>query len=609
MDILQQGHSRPLAQECLVVARGHPDLVWAASVMALLLTGCQSVSLREHNASIPARQLDGLVLATGPSATARETIAMLDIQKACSRPSLGCAEAILTAEGTVREGTRLVAASDILYQSARRGPDPGRALSRCVNHTHRYLIAPALDGRLGPLAARTQLALRLHNACTAGLLDKAGDLPSQLDWRVDRNVFPVSSVQRVVRAERLEPAGLRTRQIDDGLGVAAVAFGQTDQGQGAFPPQPFALAVNVRAEPDPKGTNVRLVVSDSSRRSEATTALGPADAARDVSAAYASAAIAFEDELSWWQGLRGPPPGEDLPRIRLLAPVDRAKTPVLLIHGLASSPMTWANLVNELQGDPDIAEHYQFWLIRYPTGLPFLYNRQQLAQVVSNFRQTAFPEEAPGDRAMIAIGHSMGGVLARLLVTNSGMALWDAAFEAGPSSLEGTPEDLKAVQELFVFSKLEGLDEVVFIAAPHRGSLKAQGAVSRVIRKLIRGPGQALNFLARLASANPKVVRPAVRENYLMGGPGSLDTLTPTQPVSAAASRLPTAPGVRVHSIIGIKDPRHREAGDGVVSLESASWPGGETHLVEGDHGVHATPKTVLIIKRILLERIERNAE
>lgn len=456
--------------------------------------------------------------------------------------------------------------------------------------------------------ARTQLGLRLHNACTAGLFDQESGAPERLDWRVDPNRFPVASVQRVVRADALNPVGLRTRQLDDGLGIAAVAFGRTGPGQRGFPAQPFALPVNVRAEPGAPGTPVHLVVTDASHRAKVMTAFGPMDTARDLSAAYASAAIAFEGELSWWQGLRGPPPGEDRPHIRLLAPVDPAKTPVLLIHGLASSPMTWTNMVNELQGDPDIAEHYQFWLVRYPTGLPLLYNRRQLADAIEDFRCAAFPGEAPKDHPMLAIGHSMGGVLTRLLVTDSGTTLWDTAFAKPPEALKGAPADVENARELFIFSRMKNLDEVIFIATPHHGSAQADGPFARLVRLLIRGPGKALSYLTRLASANPELVRPSVRENYLVGGPGSLDTLTPTQPVSAAASLLPTAPNVRIHSIIGIKDTRHPEAGDGVVSLESASWPAGETYLMEGDHGIHGAAKTILIVKRILLDRLARSS-
>ncbi|WP_460453203.1 esterase/lipase family protein [Arenimonas aestuarii] len=403
----------------------------------------------------------------------------------------------------------------------------------------------------------------------------------------------------------LSPTGLRTRQIEDGIGVAAVAFGHADGGATAFPAQPFALAVNVRAEFSELSDSVHLVVTDASHRGVFSTAFGDIELARDTSAAYASAAMAFESELGWWEGLRGPSPDLQRPQVRLLAPVDQSKTPVLLIHGLASSPMTWANMVNELQGDPDIAEHFQFWLVRYPTGLPLLHNRQQLATEIENFHQRVFPRLARADRGMVAIGHSMGGVLTRLLATDSGTSLWDAAFLAPPEAINGTEGDIRSARALFEFTRLDGLNEIILIAAPHRGSDRAEGLLARVARRFIGGPGLALDYLARLAQSDPISVHPRLREIYITGGPGSLDTLSPTQPVAMAASGLPVAGGVRVHSIIGIKDPLNPDDGDGVVSLESASWPTGSTVLLTGDHGVHGTPEATAVIKRILLERLQ----
>jgi hypothetical protein len=36
--------------------------------------------------------------------------------------------------------------------------------------------------------------------------------------------------------------------------------------------------------------------------------------------------------------------------------------PVALVHGTASSPARWAEMANELLGDPAIGSRYQIWL-------------------------------------------------------------------------------------------------------------------------------------------------------------------------------------------------------------------------------------------------------
>mgnify|MGYP000497113637 CR=1 FL=1 len=35
------------------------------------------------------------------------------------------------------------------------------------------------------------------------------------------------------------------------------------------------------------------------------------------------------------------------------------RRPLVLVHGTFSSPATWAEMVNELENDPVIAEHFQ----------------------------------------------------------------------------------------------------------------------------------------------------------------------------------------------------------------------------------------------------------
>jgi len=526
----------------------------------------------------------------------------------CRHAVPACADAILAASGTVRQATRLLAAADTLYRYARRTPRTGsaNAWAQCAALTHRYLMQPAIEGRQGPLSARTQLALRLHNACTAGAVLPLLATPEALEWAVDPRFFPREGVERIVLASALAPVGLRTRQIDDGIGVAAVAIGRSGDAAARFPAQPYALAINVRAEPRPAGGGVRFVVTDASRRTNTHSAFGPLPLARDPSAAYAVAATMFEHEVGRWAAFRGAQRTAVMPTVRLLAPVDPRKTPVLLVHGLASSPMTWADLVNELQGDPDIQANYQFWLLRYPTGLPMLVNRRDLAGAIDQFRARAFPgDNAP--RRTVAIGHSMGGLLTRLLVTDSGQALWDAAFVLGPDQLEGAPRDIAEARSLFVFEPVRGIDEVVFIATPHRGSEKARGPVSRIVRGLIRGPGKTLSFLARLASDNARGVEPALRANYLAGGPSSLDTLDPHQPVFVAARELPVANGVRVHSLVGVRDARRPEHGDGVVPLSSAGWPEGDRQVIASGHAVHATPEAAAIVKQLLLDRLARD--
>ena len=62
----------------------------------------------------------------------------------------------------------------------------------------------------------------------------------------------------------------------------------------------------------------------------------------------------------------------------MVEPYDPNKIPVLMVHGLWSSPMTWMEMFNDLLAYPDIRSNYQFWFYLYPTGEPFWYSANQL---------------------------------------------------------------------------------------------------------------------------------------------------------------------------------------------------------------------------------------
>lgn len=573
---------------------------------ALGMAGCGSLQVRHDTASPSRMHMDGLELANRRASTTNEVISMLGLDRACRDDDIGCAQEILSSEGSIREGTRLIAAADVLHRAARRssGAERHAAWLACAQDTYRYLHATELAGRQPAITARSQLALRLHNACTAGVAQDviAAKGAGGLEWAVNRTDFPVDAVSRIELAREVTVRGLRTRQVDDGIGVAAVASGRTGHWTGTFPAQSFALAITIRFEPGADG-QPRLVATDASRRQSVATAFGPVDLARDMSAAYAMAAATFEREGDSWGGLFDADQDHDDSQIQLLAPIDPRKTPVILVHGLASSPVTWANMVNELLGDPDISEHCQFWLARYSTALPVLVNRQRLAGTLDSLRTRIASRSGPLPPAVL-VGHSMGGVIVRMMVTDPGTSLWSAAFTTDPGPPAVNNDDLAKARRLFLYAPVADVDEVVFIAAPHGGSAMAEGWFAGIVRQFIHLPATTLGYLSRLANRHPDIIQPSLRDNFREGGPTSLTTLSPAQPVMQVARTLPVAPGIRIHSIIGIRDRNHPERGDGVVPLASASWPEGSTDLVDGGHNLQTRPATIAVLKRILLERL-----
>src|SRR5690606_20173507 len=118
-------------------------------------------------------------------------------------------------------------------------------------------------------------------------------------------------------------------------------------------------------------------------------------------------------------------------------PYQPGKIPVLMIHGLWSSTITWMEMFNDLRGDPEIRRDYQFWFYLYPTGQPFWRSATQLRQSLAQMRKTVDPHrsDAALDQ-MVLVGHSMGGLIAHMQVVNSGNDFWNIVTDKPFSELQ-----------------------------------------------------------------------------------------------------------------------------------------------------------------------------
>jgi pimeloyl-ACP methyl ester carboxylesterase len=94
--------------------------------------------------------------------------------------------------------------------------------------------------------------------------------------------------------------------------------------------------------------------------------------------------------------------------LTFLQPLNPNKTPVVLIHGLMSTPRMWKAVLEGLLADAEIRMHYQFWFFYYPTGQPVPFSAFQLRQVLTD-ASSRYHLSQP----LVLIGHSMGGVIAR----------------------------------------------------------------------------------------------------------------------------------------------------------------------------------------------------
>jgi pimeloyl-ACP methyl ester carboxylesterase len=293
-------------------------------------------------------------------------------------------------------------------------------------------------------------------------------------------------------------------------------------------------------------------------------------------------------------------------------PYQPGKIPVLLVHGLLSSPLTWAPLFNDLRADPQVRERFQFWFYFYPTGNPYLAAAADLRQALAHLRADLDPDHK--DHALddlVLVGHSMGGLVAKLLTVDSGNDFWRLTGDDRPfEDLKIKPEARDELRPIFYFARQPAVRRVVFLGTPHHGSKLSPSLPARLAVRFVRLPKALMVAVREAGEENPDL--PArLREGRI---PTSVDLLAPGAPALELLAARPKPPGVHYHSVIGVAPKSSvllerflgdgEEEGDGVVPYTSAHLEGVDSEVVvRADHyHVHQHPLTVLEVRRILLE-------
>lgn len=280
-------------------------------------------------------------------------------------------------------------------------------------------------------------------------------------------------------------------------------------------------------------------------------------------------------------------------RIAALQPYDPKKTVVLVIHGLADTQATWTPMINTLRADPEIRRRFQFWFFSYPSGYPYPHSaailREQLDAALKRRSIT---------KPMIVIGHSMGGCISRLLITDTGEKLWTAIFNRTPAQTPLSPEGKKLFADALIFKHRPEVGRVIFISAPLKGSDLATHWLGRLGSSLVRSPVallQAGKDLPKLFSFQPGALK-------LKRIPNSVDTLAPNNRFVKAINTIPITPGIPYHTIIGDRGRKDSpNSSDGVVPYWSSHMPGATSELVvPSGHPAHQNHQAIAEVARIV---------
>ncbi|MCP4189809.1 MAG: alpha/beta hydrolase [Planctomycetaceae bacterium] len=322
---------------------------------------------------------------------------------------------------------------------------------------------------------------------------------------------------------------------------------------------------------------------------------------RDLTAPFAERLI--DSDRNSIQGLLRPDNPIDKARLLMIEPYQPGRIPIVFIHGLASDRFTWADMANDIRAETEIIDRYQILAFQYPTGRPFLESAAKLRHELKRLRQAANPtgQDIAFDQ-MVLVGHSLGGLVAKLQVTYSEQTLWKAVAYEPLDSICAPPAIKDRLGNAFFFDPVPCVRRVVFIATPHLGSSYARRCIGRVTSSLVKPDPSQVELHRKLILANPGVFTGQMRSRIA----NSVDLLEPDNRLLLAISRLRYSSQVRYHSIIGTGYHMKGGEGDKVVLVKSAEQAGAASQkLVVAKHSeVHRTPQAAAELTRILIENM-----
>jgi pimeloyl-ACP methyl ester carboxylesterase len=259
-------------------------------------------------------------------------------------------------------------------------------------------------------------------------------------------------------------------------------------------------------------------------------------------------------------------------------------------------------MVEILERDPALGDRYQFWTFGYSTGDPIVHSASLLRRDLDEVRRKFDPDRSDltFDR-MVVVGHSMGGLVGKMMVQDSGNRLWQLLSDHPANELQGDPKDREVFTSALIFKPRPEVRRVVFIATPHRGSRVDRGRLEHLGSRLVRLQEPLRASYGRLLARNgPEFFTEHLRH----GLPTSIDELEWGSPLLTGLWEIGLTPGINVHSIIAdLRDPPRAGGGDGLVAYDSAHLGGVQSEfLVSSSHLCQDHPAVIGEVRRILAE-------
>ncbi|MEZ6039014.1 MAG: alpha/beta hydrolase [Planctomycetaceae bacterium] len=287
----------------------------------------------------------------------------------------------------------------------------------------------------------------------------------------------------------------------------------------------------------------------------------------------------------------------------MVQPYDPDRIPVLMVHGIWSSPMTWMEMFNDLQADPEIRRRYQFWFYLYPTGEPLPFAAANLRQELANVRMAVDPQRQ-NDKLdqMVMVGHSMGGLIAHLMTIESGNRLWDSVSPVPFHHIQAPQEHKAEMQRVFYFHRNPSVARIVTIASPYDGSRYSNAFTRWLSGSLVWLPNRTMQLTRLLSDYNE-----SVWSDRVLTPRTSLDSLTRESAILQLIQDTPVPLDVPHHNVVGVRKGKSPDQWtDGVVNFRSAHLEDVDSEVIirAGHSQIQRHPDTIAEVRRVLIEHL-----
>ena len=265
------------------------------------------------------------------------------------------------------------------------------------------------------------------------------------------------------------------------------------------------------------------------------------------------------------------------PQLFMLEPYSPNKRVIIMLHGLASSPETWIQLTNDIFNDPALRDNYQVWQIFYPTNIPMLENRYEIQKLINaTFDQVDANHQDKASSHAVLVGHSMGGILGRLMLSNDNLNPklktmlndYDVSHAGSmPMSYRRMVQHFASndLDQRFQLNALPEVDRAIFISSPFRGTNYADKWFTRALRRVIQLPK---GFVTTVSTNLQSIVSEGELSQNPLGGlflENGASQLSDKSFFMQLTKDIKIADNVKYHTIIASKD---KDILEGMTELE-----------------------------------------